>query len=77
MTSYAADILQLKDRGVLQVGKKADILIFDPKNVKATATYVNPHQLAQGFDMVLVNGKVARENQQLKTVLSGKVLLPN
>ena len=77
MTSYAAEILQLKDRGVLQVGKKADILIFDPKNVKATATYVNPHQLAQGFDMVLVNGKVTRENQQLKKVLSGKVLLPN
>ncbi len=77
MTSYAAEILQLKDRGVLQVGKKADILIFNPKNVKATATYVNPHQLAQGFDMVLVNGKVTRENQQLKKVLSGKVLLPN
>lgn len=77
MTSYAAEILQLKDRGVLQVGKKADILIFNPKNVKATATYVNPHQLAQGFEMVLVNGKVARENQQLKKVLNGKVLLPN
>ena len=77
MTSYAADILQLKDRGVLQVGKKADILIFDPANVKATATYVNPHQLAKGFDLVLVNGKITREKQQLRTQLNGKVLLPN
>ncbi|WP_347172589.1 N-acyl-D-amino-acid deacylase family protein [Polaribacter uvawellassae] len=76
MTSYAAEILQLKDRGVLKVGKKADIIIFDPKNVKATANYVNPHQLARGFDMVLVNGKLVRENEQLKTQLSGKVLLP-
>ncbi len=76
MTSYAAEILQLTDRGVLKVGKKADIIIFDPKNVKATANYVNPHQLAKGFDMVLVNGKLVRENEQLKTQLSGKVLLP-
>jgi len=76
MSSYAAEILQLKDRGVLKVGKKADIIIFDPKNVKATANYVNPHQLAKGFDMVLVNGKLVRENEQLKTQLSGKVLLP-
>lgn len=76
MTSYAAEILQLKNRGVLQVGKKADIIIFDPKKVKATADYVNPHQLAIGFDIVLVNGIVVRENKQLKTQLSGKVLLP-
>ncbi|MDG1528697.1 MAG: amidohydrolase family protein [Polaribacter sp.] len=76
MTSYPAEILQLKDRGLLKIGKKADIIIFNPINVKATATYVNPHQLATGFDMVLVNGKLVRENEQLKTSLSGKVLLP-
>lgn len=76
MTSYAAEILQLKDRGILKVGKKADIIIFNPKNIKATANYVNPHQLATGFDIVLVNGKLVRENEQLKTQLSGKVLLP-
>lgn len=76
MTSYAAEILQLKDRGILKVGKKADIIIFDPKNIKATANYVNPHQLAKGFDKVLVNGKLVRENEQLKKQLNGKVLLP-
>lgn len=76
MTSYAAEILQLNDRGILKAGKKADIIIFDLKNVKATANYVDPHQLATGFDKVLVNGKLVRENEQLKTQLSGKVLLP-
>jgi len=76
MTSYAAEILQLNDRGILKAGKKADIIIFDPKNIKATANYVDPHQLATGFDNVLVNGKLVRENEQLKTQLSGKVLLP-
>ncbi|TJY37009.1 N-acyl-D-amino-acid deacylase family protein [Pontimicrobium aquaticum] len=77
MTGYAADILHLKDRGLLKKGYKADIVIFDPKNVKAPANYVNPHQLSKGFEKVLVNGKLVRDNENLATELSGKVLLPN
>ncbi|QCX38030.1 amidohydrolase family protein [Aureibaculum algae] len=76
MTSYAAEILQLKKRGTLTIGNKADILIFDPKNIKAPADYVNPHQLATGFDQVLVNGKLVRDHGKLAVELSGKVLLP-
>lgn len=76
MTSYAAEILQLNDRGVLEIGKKADVIIFDPQNVTATASYVQPHQLATGFDKVLVNGKLVRENNKLAPELTGKVLLP-
>ncbi|MDY7396126.1 amidohydrolase family protein [Aureibaculum sp. 2210JD6-5] len=76
MTSYAAEILQLKNRGTLTIGNKADIIIFDPKNIKAPADYVNPHQLATGFEKVLVNGKLVRDNEQLASSLNGKVLLP-
>lgn len=76
MTGQAAKILQLDNRGTLTAGNKADILIFDPKKVKATADYVNPHQLAKGFDVVLVNGKVVRENGELAEGLSGEVLYP-
>ena len=77
MTSYAAEILHLKNRGQLKIGYKADILIFNPEQIKATANYVNPHQLAKGFDKVLVNGKLVRDNEHLATELSGKVLVPN
>jgi len=76
MTSYAAEILQLKKRGTLTIGNKADIVVFDTKNIKAPADYVNPHQLAKGFEKVLVNGKLVRSNEKLVTALSGKVLLP-
>jgi len=76
MTSYAADILQLKKRGSLIIGNKADILIFDPKDITAPADYVNPHQLAKGFGKVFVNGKLVRDNEKLAMELSGKVLLP-
>lgn len=56
MTSLPAKRMGLEDRGLIAAGKKADILIFDPEKVKATATYEDPFQLAEGFDYVLVNG---------------------
>jgi len=76
MTSQSANILGISDRGVLQVGKKADILIFDPINIKAKATYPQPHQLAEGFDVVIVNGEIARRKGKISPEFWGKVLKP-
>ena len=76
MTSQSANILGIGDRGVLQVGKKADIIIFDPLNVKAKATYPQPHLLAEGFDIVIVNGKIARRDGKISHEFYGKVLKP-
>ena len=77
MTSQPAQILGIHDRGILQVGKKADIIIFDPNEVKAMASYPKPHQLAQGFDTIIVNGKIARHKGKMSDGFSGKVLKPN
>jgi len=76
MTSQSASILGLTDRGVIQAGKKADILIFDPAKIKATATYPEPHQFAEGFDVVIVNGKIARRADKITDTFFGKVLKP-
>jgi len=76
MTSLPAETLQLDDRGVIRVGNKADIIIFDPANVKETATYPNPHQLAEGFDLVIINGKIAREDGLIVNKLPGVILKP-
>jgi N-acyl-D-aspartate/D-glutamate deacylase len=58
MTGLTAKQTGITDRGLIQEGMAADLLIFDPEKIKATATYENPYQLAKGFDVVLVNGKV-------------------
>ncbi len=58
MTSLAAQKFQLRNRGLLQVGYAADIVIFDEKNVTDNATFANPHQFSTGFEYVLVNGEV-------------------
>lgn len=76
MTSYAADILKISDRGRIKEGMKADLIIFEPGNVKANATFSDPFQLSEGFDHVIVNGKISRENDQLSEDRSGKVLKP-
>ncbi|MFD1315382.1 N-acyl-D-amino-acid deacylase family protein [Namhaeicola litoreus] len=77
MTSYAADILKISDRGRIKEGMKADLILFDPYKVKSNATYSDPFQLSEGFDLVIVNGKVVRQNAQLSGDKPGVVLDPN
>lgn len=73
MTSLPARTLGLKNRGLLKAGYHADLLVFDPQKVKARATFSEPHQLAEGMEWVVVNGKLAFQNGQLVSRL-GKML---
>ena len=61
MTALPAAILGLKDRGRILPGYKADLVLFDPARVRARSTYVDPKAMAEGFDLVLVNGIPALE----------------
>jgi N-acyl-D-amino-acid deacylase len=76
MTSLPARILGLADRGELAEGRRADLVVFAPQAVHARADYTAPHRYAEGFDLVVVNGKVARENGELTGALPGRVLYP-
>ena len=76
MTSFAAGILGIDDRGTLAEGMLADLIVFDPAAVRATASYPDPLRLADGFDIVIVNGRIARENGTLSSTLNGRVLTP-
>ena len=60
-TSLPASILRLPDRGTIREGAKADLVLFDPAKVKARADYVHPTAMAEGFDLVVVNGEPAYE----------------
>lgn len=76
MTSFAAGVLRIEDRGSLQAGMKADVIVFDPARVHENASYPDPLRLAEGFDLVIVNGQVARERSQLAPAVYGQVLTP-
>jgi len=74
MTSMPAAALRLSDRGVIRAGAKADLVLFDPAKVRETATWDKPQQLSTGFDTVIVNGKVVRENETLVPLRAGRAL---
>lgn len=76
MTSFPAGVLGISDRGIVKANMIADLIVFDPAKVRETATYPDPLQLADGFDVVIVNGKVARQDGQMDTTLHGLVLKP-
>jgi len=58
-TGFPARILRLPDRGLIRPGAKADLLLFDPARIRARSTYVDPLAMAEGFDLVMVNGREA------------------
>ena len=47
----------MRNKGRLQVGKDADITVFDPKLVIDTATFEADLTFSQGVEYVLVNGQ--------------------
>jgi len=76
MTSMPANVLGLKDRGRIATGMVADLVVFDPEAVQETATFENPHQLAEGFDWVFIGGQLAFESGQGTVDRLGRVLMP-
>jgi N-acyl-D-amino-acid deacylase len=72
-TGFPAQTLRLRDRGVIRVGARADLLVFDPARVRARSTYVDPFAMAEGFDLVMVNGVPAFEGGK-RVGKSGRLL---
>jgi N-acyl-D-amino-acid deacylase len=77
MTSLPASVFGLKDRGVLRPGAWADVLIFDPAKVRDAATYLEPHQMSEGMEWVLVNGVVEKDANTFTGKLGGRVVTPD
>jgi len=74
MSSYPAQRLGLRDRGVLRERMKADVVILDPAAVRDLSTFEQPHQYAQGVSLVVINGQVAFENGAITSARPGRIL---
>jgi N-acyl-D-aspartate/D-glutamate deacylase len=73
-TSLPAEIMGLKERGLIREGYFADLVVFDLSKVNSPSTYTDPAHYAQGFEHVLVNGKFAVRNGQPTHALAGRAL---
>jgi N-acyl-D-amino-acid deacylase len=74
MTSLPAAKLGLRDRGRLERGAVADVVVFDPATVADTATFAEPHRYPRGIPWVLVNGEPVIAAGQHSGSRPGRVL---
>ena len=75
MTSLPTARFGIFDRGVLRPGLKADLVVFDPARVRDAAEFGKPHQYAEGFVHVFVNGRPVLRDGQMTAERSGRALL--
>jgi N-acyl-D-aspartate/D-glutamate deacylase len=80
MSGQSAGILGLHEkpagrkRGYIREDYAADILVFDPADVRDNAWFDNPHRLATGFDTIIVNGIVVQSSGQPTGERAGRIL---
>ncbi|TCO75854.1 N-acyl-D-amino-acid deacylase family protein [Chromatocurvus halotolerans] len=74
LTTLPAGNLKLRERGSLEVGHYADIVVFDPDTVTDPATFDNPQQLARGVSDVVVNGVPVLRDGMHTGALPGRVV---
>jgi len=74
MTSLPARVIGFRDRGVLAVGKVADIVVFDPATVADRASFEDPHHYPAGIPWVIVNGTPVVADGEIVGGRPGRVL---
>jgi N-acyl-D-amino-acid deacylase len=62
MTSLSAQHIGIKERGLIQEGNYADLVLFDAETVKDRSTAAAPNVTSVGIEMVWVNGQVVFED---------------
>ena len=74
MTALPAERFHITDRGRLDEGKFADIVLFNPNTITDTASYEDPKAEPAGITHVLVNGQLAVEHAQVTATLAGRAV---
>jgi N-acyl-D-aspartate/D-glutamate deacylase len=75
MTSLPAQILGLRDRGLIREGYAADIVVFDKGAVGETNSFEKPKGYATGVPYVMVNGVLVIDKGQHTGAKPGRPLL--
>lgn len=74
MTRQTADWWGQHDRGRLEPGAWADVVVFDADRIADRATYTEPHHDPIGVRDVIINGQFVLDGGQLTEALPGRFL---
>lgn len=77
ITGLPAKHMGLKERGVIKIYNKADIVIFNYNDIRDTATYINPFSKPEGIHHLIISGKLVIYNGVQTMERPGEVILKN
>ena len=77
MTKLPAQKFNIKQRGEIKHNYFADLVIFDPENIKDNSTFTNPKKTPDGIEYIFVNGKKSMMNNYETKVFSGRSIKNN
>ena len=76
MTSEPARQFNLKGRGEIREGYKADLVLFEPDRVKERSDYAHPREQSEGVRWVFVNGQPVLKEGEFQDLQAGRLLSP-
>ena len=77
LTYRPAQRLGLTDRGIIQQGAHADLVVFDPDTIAARATYNDPRRTPVGIEHVMISGEFTVRDGRRTDRLPGRSVRRN
>ncbi len=74
MTGKTADRLGLAQKGKIETGRDADVVVFDEDEIIDRSTFEDPHQYPAGIEHVMVRGRFVVRDGRPTDQLPGQVL---
>lgn len=74
ITSQAAEQVGITERGRIEQGYYADLVLFDPETVADQSTIDEPHRVSVGIERVWVNGELVLDGGELTGKRPGRVV---
>ena len=74
VTGKPAEVLGLSVRGIVEVGRKADLLVIDRQNLRTNENHIDSRVWPDGIEYVFVNGQAAVWQNSPTSSRSGQVL---
>ena len=77
MTGRTADAMGIRNRGRIEPGDYADLVLFDPDEIADRATMSDPTAMSVGVNSVWVNGVLAFSDGKATKRFAGRVVTLN
>lgn len=74
ITGLAAETYKLPNKGHVEAGYDADLVLFNKEEIGDTADFNHSNLLSTGIEMVLVGGKIAYKDGKLTEECPGRWL---